>query len=113
MNHFRSFEAEALRLLGAASLGDEVVSAVIRDAEFVGLKHSGVGYFLTVRHPLLPSARLVLSQPIVVGSVGGVSGSYLAFIGQNELMLEYAGTTDVPSNFRDLPVQVQVHANVA
>ena len=113
MSHFRSFEAEALRFLGAASLGDEVVSAVVRDAKLVGLEHSGVGYFLTVRHPLLPSARVVLSQPIVVGSVGEVSGTYLAFLGQSELMLEYAGTTDVPSNIRDLPVQVQVHANAA
>jgi hypothetical protein len=111
MSHFRSFEAEAFRLLGTATLGDDLVNAVISDASFVGFEHSGVGYFLTVHHPLLPSARLVLSQPIVSGSVGGVIGSYLAFIGHNELMLEYAAVTDVPANIRDLQVQVQVQPN--
>jgi hypothetical protein len=111
MSHFRSFEAEVLKLLATATLGDDVVSGVIRDASFVGFKHSGVGYFLTVRHPRLPKAQLVLSQPIVVGSVGEVCGSYLAFLGQNELVLEYAGVTDVPSNIRDLHVQVQVQAS--
>jgi len=111
MSHFRSFEAEALRLLGTATLGDTLVNAVIRDATFVGFKHSGVGYFLTVHHPQLPTARLVLSQPIVSGSVGDVFGSYLAFVGHNELTLEYAAVTDVPANIRDFEVQVHVQPN--
>jgi hypothetical protein len=106
MSHFRAFEVEALRLLGTATLGDAVVESVCRDAEFVSYNHSGVGYFLTVRHHLLPKARTVLSHPMVLGQVGEVVGSYLAFVQDNELMLEYAGTTDVPENVRDLPVQV-------
>jgi hypothetical protein len=106
MSHFREFEVEALRLLCTATLGDIVVEAVCRDANFVSYDHSGVGYFLTVRHHLLPKARTVLSEPLVLGQVGKVVGSYLAFVQDNELMLEYAGTTDVPENVRDLPVQV-------
>jgi hypothetical protein len=51
---------------------------------------------------------VVLDQPIVVGEVGDVTGSYLAFVQDNELMLEYAATTDVPENFRDLPVRVEL-----
>jgi len=110
MSHFRAFEAEALRLLGTATLGEAVVAAVCRDAELVSYNHSGVGYFLTVRHRLLPKARAVLSQPMVLGQVGEVVGSYLAFVQDNELMLEYAGTTDVPENVRDLPVTVVVQS---
>ena len=108
MSHFRAFEVEALRLLGNATLGDAVVEAICRDAEFVSYNHSGVGYFLIVSHHLLPRARTVLSKPMVLGQVGEVTGSYLAFVQDNELMLEYAGTTDVPENFRDLSVQVVV-----
>jgi len=107
MTHFRAFEVKALRLLGNATLGDAVVEAICSDAEFVSYSYSGVGYFLTVRHHLLPTTRMVLHQPIVVGEVGDVTGSYLAFIQDNELMLEYAATTDVPENFRDLPVRVE------
>jgi len=108
MSHFRAFEVEVLRLLGTATLGDAVVEAVCRDAELVSYNHSGVGYFLTVRHHLLPKARMVLNEPMVLGQVAEVVGSYLALLQDNELMLEYAGTTDVPENFRDLPVQVVV-----
>jgi len=111
MNHFHPFEVEALRLLGTATLGAAVVEAVTRDATFVSYEHSGVGYFLTVRHPMLPKARIVLSTPMVLGRAGEVDGSYLAFVENNELMLEYAGITDVPANFRDLLVQVGVQAS--
>jgi hypothetical protein len=108
MAHFRPFEVKALRLLCAENLGEVVMDAICSDSEFVSCSYSGVGYFLTVRHHLLPTARVVLSQPIVVGEVGDVTGSYLAFIQDNEIMLEYAATTDVPENFRDLPVRVEL-----
>lgn len=108
MTHFRAFEVSALRLLCTATLGNVVVDAICSDSEFVSYRYSGVGYFVTVRHHLLPTARVVLSQPIVVGEVGDVTGSYLAFIQNNELMLEYAATTDVPENFRDLSVRVEL-----
>jgi hypothetical protein len=35
-----------------------------------------------------------------------ITGSYLAFMQDNELTLEYAGTTDIPANILDLPVKV-------
>jgi hypothetical protein len=82
------------------------VSCEWPDAEFVSYSHSGVGYFLTVRHHLLPKPRKVLSEPIVLGQAGTVVGSYLVFLQDNQLMLEYASTTAVPEDFRDLPVLV-------
>ena len=106
MSNFRAFEVEALRLLGTSALGVALVEAVCRNAEFVSYDHSGVGYFLTVRHNLLPKVRMVLSQLMVLGQVGEVAGSYLVFVQDNELMLEYVGTSDVPENFLDLPIQV-------
>jgi len=111
MNHFQPFEVEALRLLGSETLGSAVIEAITHDAKFVSYEHSGVGYFLTVQHPMLPKARVVLSTPMVLGRVGEIDGSYLAFVENNELMLEYAGTTEVPANIRDLLVQVEVQAS--
>ncbi|MEO7432228.1 MAG: hypothetical protein ABIR62_09405 [Dokdonella sp.] len=111
MDHFRSFEIEALMLLGAEILGEALVNAVVRDAEFVSYDYSGVGYCLTVRHHHLPSTRIVLHEPMVLGRVGEMLGSYLAFVEHHELMLEYAGFADVPDNIRDLDVQVEVQAN--
>lgn len=84
------------------------MDAICSDSEFVSYHYSGAGYFVTVRNSLLPTASAVLSQPIVVGELGEVTGSYLAFVQNNELMLEYAATTDVPENFRDLPVRVKL-----
>jgi hypothetical protein len=108
MNHFRAFEVEALRLLGTKTLGDAVVEAVTRESTFVSYNHSGSGYFLTVHHPLLPKVRIVLSEPILLGRVGEVIGTYLAFVENSELVLEYAGFTDVPANIRELHVHIQV-----
>lgn len=108
MSHFRAFEVEALRLLGGARLGAKLLDAICNGAKFVSYTHSGVGYFLTVRHHLLPKARAVFHEPLIIGSVGEVAGTYLAFVQDNALTLEYAGFSDVPANFRDLPVQIAV-----
>lgn len=107
MTFFRPFEEKALRLLCTAALGEATLDAICTGSEFVSYSYSGVGYFLTVRHALLSEARIVLSKPIIVGEVDEVTGTYLVFIKDNELMLEYAATTDVPENFRDLAVRVE------
>jgi hypothetical protein len=51
------------------------------------------------------------SKAMVLGQLGEIIGTYLAFTQDNELMLEYAGTIDVPENFRDLSVQIVVQGS--
>jgi hypothetical protein len=84
------------------------VATLICDANFVSIEHSGVGYFLTVRHESLPQRRIVLHEPFVVGRAGGVEGTFLAFIENGELMLECAPVppSEVPEGFRDMPVSI-------
>jgi len=108
MSHFRAFEAQALRLLAAAQLGASAVEDVLAKAELVSYRYSGVGYFLTVKHPCLPQARAVLSKPTVVGSSGNVEGGFLVFLENGELMLECytAGAVEIPENFRDEDVVI-------
>jgi len=45
---------------------------------------------------------------MVPGQLGEITGGYRAFVQDNELMLEYADTTDVPENFRDFSFQIVV-----
>lgn len=108
MVHFREFESRVLRLLVAPDLGAEVVEAVLREAELVSYNYSGSGYFLTVKHPSLPSRRIVCSEPQVVGRFGNVQSGFVAFIENGELMLECHtwGEVDVPEHFRELSVVV-------
>jgi hypothetical protein len=108
MGHFKAFEEEALRVLALAELGAPAVEDVLANAELVNYEYSGVGYFLTVRHPCLPRTRAVLSKPTVLGQLGAVEGGFLVFIENGELMLECytAGAVEIPENFREQHVVI-------
>lgn len=113
MKPFHLFEEEILRLLTTPVLGATSVEIIVFSAELVNYEYSGVGYFVTVKHSVLPAAQIVISKPIVIGTVGKVQGGYLVFIKNGELMLECysASPIEVPANFRDLRVHVSVGSN--
>lgn len=46
---------------------NEQIDALINNARFVSLEHTGVGYFLTVSHPLMLEVRSVCSDPQLKG----------------------------------------------
>jgi hypothetical protein len=107
MGIFRPFEEDIIRLLAAPVLGQQIVDSVLSVGEFVEYDYSGVGYFVTVRHPDLPQRRVVLDQPSLSGSWNGVEGHYLAFVENCELMLECWSTEPVfPEQFRNQDVHV-------
>ena len=109
--HFRDFEIEALQLLLGQQLGLDHLGRVLAEAELVSFEYSGCGYFVTVRHPSLPEARSVYSEPKVVGKSGEVEAGYLAFIEDRELMLECHtwGSIEVPASFREEQVRISVY----
>jgi hypothetical protein len=108
MSHFRPVEVEALHLLVEPVLGAEKTRIIVRDAQFVDYEYSGCGYFLTVKHDLVPKDRVVCGATMVVARAGEVEGGYIAFLENGELMLECytAGAVDVPEGFRDLRVEI-------
>lgn len=108
MRQFRPFEEDALRLLAGPVLGPTSLEAILAEADLVSYEYSGAGYFVTVRHSVLPANRIVISEPLVVGRAGDIQGGYLVFIEDGELMLECysASSTEVPEGFRDLEVYV-------
>ncbi len=109
MSEFRVFESHVLHLLVAPKLGAEAVETLEREAELVSYDYSGVGYFLTVKHPSLPSERIVCDEPNVVGRSGNIQSGFIVFIENGELMLEcYTwGEIVVPKNFREQHVIVE------
>ncbi|WP_431094956.1 hypothetical protein [Polaromonas aquatica] len=108
MSHFRDFEKQAVRMLATPRLGNALVETVLEDSEFVAFEHTGVGYFLTVRHPLLPMERAVFDEPTVVGRIEEYEGGYLVFVENHELMLECysTGAVEVPADFRERRVNL-------
>jgi hypothetical protein len=107
---FRGFETQVLRLLVLPKLGEEVVSSIEHNAEFMSYEYSGCGYFLKVRHPEIPRERMVCDKPFVSGLAEGVRGGFIIFIGNGELTLECyeLGELTIPTNYRDLDVAVSV-----
>ena len=107
MRVFRQFEEEIIRKLASPVLGEGLVEDVLADGEFVSLDYTGVGYFLTVRHPGLPIKRVPPSGLGAVAEAGGISGIYLVLLDASELTLECASTESVfPADFRDQDVRV-------
>lgn len=108
MSHFRDFEKQAVRMLAMPELGNALVEVVLKDSGFVAFERTGVGYFLTVRHPLLPMERAVFDEPAVVGRIEEYEVGYLVFVENRELMLECysTGAVEVPPDFRERSVSL-------
>ena len=109
ISEFCGFESQVLHLLVAPKLGAEATDAIEREAKLVSYDYSGAGYFLTVKHPSLPSKRIVCDKPNVVGRSGNIQSGFVVFIENGELMLECFtwGDIDVPETFRDQHVIVE------
>lgn len=99
---FVSFEVDVLSRLTRDTLSPESLQAVLRHGIRVSFELSSAGYFLTVRHPSLPRARVVLHEPAVVGEAEGVSCGFLVFIQDGELCLECHswGIASLPTDIR-------------
>lgn len=117
MNQFTDYECLVIRALLRGHFSVPEIDTILQDAEFISEKHSGCGYFLTVKHPLLPIERVVCTDPAVEGRIGDIFVGFLLFLGEGELMLEccsYATDSnpdgDVPSDIREQELDIDVEA---
>jgi len=112
MTVLRPHELEAVRLLAAGHLPQDVLDRVIAEASFHSLDETGCGYFLTLKHPALPHDRVVCSKPIVHGRAGDVTCGFVLFLQGGLLSLEcYSwGDASIPAGFRDCDVTVSTAA---
>lgn len=69
-----------------------------------------LGIFLTIHHSTLPLERIVCDKPWVIGKFKNVQCGFVVFLEQRELTLECYpwGLADIPANFRDQEVEVEV-----
>ena len=110
MSAFKGFEEQVLDLLVSKILSKDQITAVKDEGTLIENHHTGCGYFLSVSHPCLPIERIVCHTPMVIGNANEIECSFLVFIENRELTIECAtaGIDEIPSNFRDLNVQVSV-----
>ena len=108
MSAFTKYESQVIDRLTAEVLSSGQVSSLNREGSVVSYKYTGHGYFLTVEHPALPVPRIVCSQPIVTGSIDDYMAGFVIFLGDHQLTFECytLGENQIPSNFRDLEVQI-------
>jgi hypothetical protein len=105
---FREFEREVVKICLASHLPIDEVEAVIDSAVWVSYNYTGCGYYLTVRHPSFPSARVVCDMPLT-GTSGNIVCGFVIFLENGELTLECHtwGPEDVPEDFRERQVEIR------
>ena len=108
MKPFRDFEREVVKILLASHVPIDEVEALLDSATWLSYDYTGSGYYLTVRHPSLPSARVVCDMPLITGTSGTIVCGFVVFLENGELTLECHtwGSEDVPEDFRERQVEV-------
>jgi len=112
MSGFKDFEREAVKLLVGKSIPDVRLNSLLDSAEVVSYDHTGAGYFLTVRHPAVPSKRVVCDRPLIVGRVGDIECGFVVFLEGGALTLECHswGDNEILEGFRELQVEIATAA---
>lgn len=105
----KDYERIVLKILLSGKFPADQIDVINRECEFVGYEYTGSGYFLKIRHPLFPTERMVLHEPIVMGEADGQTCGFVVFIEKNELVLECHswGEIEVSENFRASYVQIR------
>jgi hypothetical protein len=108
MSVFAKFEEEVIDKLVGGTLTPELISSLKRDGLLVSYQYTGYGYFLTVTHTLLPAARIVCSQPMVMGTSGEIVASFVIFIENHQVTFEGfpVDGTPLPPNIRELDLHI-------
>jgi hypothetical protein len=112
MSAFKDFERAVVKMLVGRNMSESQLESLLDSGSVVSYEHTGVGYFLTVRHPTVPSERVVCHRPPVIGKADDVECGFVVFLEGGELTLEcYSWTaTEVPEDFRERRVDVATAA---
>jgi hypothetical protein len=110
MSIFSEFERKVVTTLICGHMNADQVTTVLDTASLVSYDHTGVGYFLTVQHPSLPSKRTVYDKPLLIGISGDVECGFVIFIEDSQLTLECHnwGLGEIPKDFRKKSVEIKL-----
>ena len=107
MSGLRDYEKQVIAILTEKVLPPSVVHAVTTGGEVISYEYTGVGYFLTLRHPNLPSERIVCDKPMVIGKGSGVEAGFVVFLENKELLFEcHTWQDSLPEAYRNQDVEI-------
>lgn len=108
MSVFTLYECEVVKLLVGDRLPVSELDDILATATALSEDHTGVGYFLTVRHPILPTERIVCNHPTVTGRLGDLTCGFVVFIEDGTLTIECHGWggEDLPRDIRERAVAI-------
>lgn len=112
MSAFKDFEREAIRMLVGQSMRESEIESLLDPSTVVSFEYTGVGYYLTVRHPTVPSERVVCDRPQIIGKAGDIECGFVVFLEGGELTFECHswGDSGVPEDFRERHVELATAA---
>jgi len=112
MSVFKDFETKVIRLLVGKHLPESDIDEVLASSIVVKYEHTGVGYFLTVSHAVLPTERVVCDTPLLVGATSDVQCGFVVFLEGGELTLECHswGDAAIAKDLRESHVEVTIKA---
>lgn len=104
----RPFECRAIEILVEGIIPTETLDGILTGSVIADYEYTGCGYFLTLKHPELPSKPLTCHEPPVRGEANGILSGFIVYLGDGVLVLEChtLGEPGVPATYRDQDVQV-------
>lgn len=103
---FRKYEIDAIHRLVRDSVESNILESALA-AEKLEVEHTGVGYFATVAHELLPKARQVFSSTEIMGRFGDIDLGFVVFIENHKLTLEcFTYNDELPDIVREEVVSI-------
>ena len=112
MSVFRGFERKVVAILISPHMDAGQVSELLDSAIMVSYEYTVVGYFLTVKHPMLPTKRIVCCGQKVLDTSADVHCGFVLFLENHELMIDCHSFSDagIPKDFRDQQVKIEASA---
>jgi len=102
--NIEEYERTIIRMLCSDVISNSTLHEVMNHPEKIECKFTGEGYYLDIFHSGLPSERIALDTPGIVGVCQEVEVGFIAFIEENVLCLEcynYSDTRGVPPGIRN------------
>ena len=108
MKELKEFEKKVIKHLLGKRFDDKATADILDNYDFVNYDHTGVGYFLSIKHLLIPQKREVFTDK-TIGTFSGVEVGFVIFLENGELTLEchtWSGDK-LDGSFRDCDVEIR------
>lgn len=103
MSVFKEYERQVITILASKHFDEDQLATIFEASVFASCEHTGSGYFLTVKHQILPSNRIVCDEPMIMGISDEIECGFVVFLENGELTLECHSWDDlaIPMDIRD------------